>query len=155
MTIAFVIISVTTAWCVGQFSRISDEAHMTEILMRLSTHRIDVAEALALHGHLELERLPSNTDASAQPSIVSSRHLYRTDGAALVSTGKWSSGPTFELTFRPVINTESSGWLVRWDCSNRQTSAHDGLSVKQTAAPLTAPQTQAFAIFLCKASTGH
>jgi hypothetical protein len=155
MAIAFIIISVTTTWCVGQFSRIFDEAHMTEILMRLSAHRIDVAETLAVNGHLESVHMPSNTAVSAQPPKNTGRYLYRTQGAALVSTGNWSSGPAFELTFQPMINSENSGWLLRWGCSNRQTSSNHSLSLKYDALPASTPQRQAPAIFLCKASTGH
>ncbi len=155
MAIAFVIISVTTTWCVGQFSRIFDEAHMTEILARLLAHRIDVVETLAVHGQLDEARLPSNTDTSAQPTKNTGRYLYRTQGSALVSTGNWSSGPAFELTFQPVINTENSGWLLRWDCSNRQTSSDNGHSLKYDASPAFTPLRRAPAIFLCKASTGH
>ena len=155
MSIAIVIVCITTAWCIGQFARIFDEAHMTEILMRLSVHRIDVTEYVALQGQVESAHSRSNTDASDQPPNKTGRYHYRTEGSALVSTGTWSSGRPFELTFLPVINTESSGWILQWSCSNRQTSAHDSLSLKYDAAPASPPPRQAPTSFPCQASTGH
>jgi len=101
------------ALCLRQAANFHDKARMSEVLIQLSTARVNSGERIALDGAL------AKSEQRSQVEAKSDRYVYEQAGSRLTGTGLLRDGMAFELEFDPSLSANDLGWIVIWKCNAR------------------------------------